>query len=53
MCISDREVLLKSAAERSQTVVSWSVADLRAFKSEPAVNGAAKDMQLLTLHVGR
>ena len=53
MCISDGEVLLKSAVERSQTVVSWAVADLRAFKSEPAVNVAAKDMHLLTLQVGR
>ena len=44
---------LQSAVDRSQTVVTWSVAQIRGFKSESAATAGMKDMQLLTLKVGR
>lgn len=50
--ITEGEVVLQSV-DRSVTVVTWPVGHLRAFKSEPAVSAGAKDMQLLTLNVGR
>ncbi|KAL9984891.1 hypothetical protein ACROYT_G007236 [Oculina patagonica] len=53
LCVTEEEVSLQSAVDRSQTVVTWSVGHLRGFKSEPAVSAGVKDMQLLTLKVGR
>ena len=53
MCITEEDVSLQSAVDRSQTVVTWSVGQIRGFKSEPAASAGVKDMQLLTLKVGR
>jgi len=53
LCVTEEEVSLQSAVDRSQTVVTWSVAQIRGFKSEPAASAGVKDMQLLTLNVGR
>lgn len=53
LCITEEEVSLQSAVDRSQTVVTWSVGQIRGFKSEPAASAGVKDMQLLTLKVGR
>ncbi|KAJ7379275.1 hypothetical protein OS493_017788 [Desmophyllum pertusum] len=53
LCVTEGEVVLQSAVDRSQTVVTWSVGHLRAFRSEPAASAGVKDMQLLTLNVGR
>lgn len=53
LCVTEGEVVLQSAVDRSRTVVTWSVGHLRAFRSEPAASAGVKDMQLLTLNVGR
>lgn len=53
LCITEEEVSLKSAVDMIQTVVTWSVGQIRGFKSEPAASTGVKDMQLLTLKVGR
>ena len=53
LCITKEEVSLHAAVDRSQTVVTWSVAQIRGFKSESAASAGMKDVQLLTLKVGR
>ena len=53
LCITEEEVSLQSAVDRSQTVVAWNVGQIRGFKSESAASAGVKEMQLLTLKVGR
>jgi len=53
LCVTKEEVSLQSAVDRSQTMVTWSVGQIRGFKSEAAASAGVKDMQLLTLKLGR